>query len=372
MNTMFLEPARGRGGSFFDPQEKSILRKIRSVMEAFETISYICVLDRRARIVRMNDRFAALFGAESADSTGMSVIPYLKRAGLSRLTVQIWKTLHAQSTHRQELALAENGEAPKWFDIHVTPYHDQNGQIAGAVAVLLDITERKHVEEAMAFHAYHDALTGLPNRRRLEDRLHQTRLRADRLREKFALLFVDLDRFKQVNDVHGHRIGDAVLIEVASRIESVLRRDDTVCRQGGDEFIILLPGIRHPAAATGVARKLIDILSRPIFVDNTICRIGASVGIALYPDHDPRPDRLIQLADRAMYRAKASGRGRFAFFEDLPTQVALPIRIEERSEERSEERTETLKIPEACHQCLMRVAADAGLPSTSLALLAKS
>lgn len=306
MNTSYQVQQRHTEAHFFSPEKKAILKRIRSIIKAHEMISYFCVLNRQGRIVSMNDRFAALFRSANVDC-GMKIVPYLKQLGLGRLALRIWKTLQKYQTFHQELALIEDGKNPIWFDVTVAPYHDESNQLAGAIAMLFNISERKQIEETMAFHAYHDALTSLPNRRLLEDRLQQACLRADRSGEKFALLFVDLDRFKQVNDTYGHRIGDAVLVQIASRIRSVLRREDTVCRQGGDEFIILLPGIKQPEAAAAVARKVIDSVSNPICIENIICHVGASVGIALYPDHDQRPDRLIQFADRAMYRAKNTG-----------------------------------------------------------------
>ena len=339
-----------------------MLTKIRSVMEAFETVSYTCVLDTKACIIRRNERFAALIGEHVP--LGESIIPYLKRGGLGRTAVSIWKSLCRNSAHRQELGLGGMSEPARWFDVYITPFHDDKGKLAGLIVVLLDITERKQIEEALAYHAYHDALTGLPNRRRLEEQLQQSMLRADRLGEKFAVLFIDLDGFKQVNDLHGHRMGDLVLVEVANRLQTVLRRDDTISRQGGDEFVILLSGINQAADVASVAEKIIDVLGQPIVVDHCSCQIGASIGIAVYPDHDRRPDRLIQLADRAMYRSKHSGKGRYSFFQDVPAVTQIPIRVGGR--------VITLPVPEDCHKCLVQAAVDAGLPVSSLSLLART
>ncbi|MBW7858255.1 MAG: diguanylate cyclase, partial [Leptonema sp. (in: Bacteria)] len=276
----------------------------------------------------------------------------------------IRRSIRRNEPFRQELSISDGSDQPRWFDIHVVPHHNEKGKQTGAVAILLDITERKLVEEAMAFHAYHDTLTGLPNRRRLAERLRQIQLRAERLSEKYAVLFLDLDRFKEVNDTHGHRAGDLVLLEVANRIRSVLRKDDALCRQGGDEFIIVLPGIRHPADVINVAEKLITSLSQPIAVDDFVCRIGASIGISLFPEHDLRSDRLIQLADKALYKAKVRGRGGYAFVDEinsLTNKIMIPLR--------HKPITEVISIPESIHSELLNLMKQAGIDGKRLSLL---
>lgn len=342
----------------------SIRKKIRSVMEAFDTIAYTCVVDDQGYIVRMNDRFAALLGFLGQTSTQISILPFLRTTRLDRTAVLIRRSIRGNEPFRKELSLNDGTDQPRWFDIHVVPRHDENGNQIGAVAILLDITERKLVEEAMAFHAYHDTLTGLPNRRRLAERLNQIQLRAERLGEKYAVLFLDLDRFKEVNDTHGHRAGDFVLIEVAHRIRSILRKDDALCRQGGDEFIIVLPGIHHPADVINVAEKLITSLSQPIAVDNFMCRIGASIGISLFPEHDRRSDRLIQLADKALYKAKVRGRGSYAFVDEIGTatnKIMMPLR--------HKPITEIISIPESIHSELIHLMKQAGISGNRLSLL---
>jgi diguanylate cyclase (GGDEF)-like protein/PAS domain S-box-containing protein len=184
--------------------------------------------------------------------------------------------------------------------------HD--GQFTGAVCTFADITERKRAEQALTNRALRDALTALPNRTLFLDRLDQAIARAQRDRSTFALLMLDLDGFKQVNDRFGHLAGDTVLSQIAARFPTVLRASDTPARIGGDEFAVLLPTVRTAADAAIVARRLIAILHRPFLVAGNQAKVGVSIGIVVGSGAD-EPPQLLQRADEAMYRAKRSGGG---------------------------------------------------------------
>ena len=168
--------------------------------------------------------------------------------------------------------------------------------------------ERIHVEEELRHRAVHDALTGLPNQRLLKDRLGVALAHARRSGRPVAVCFLDLDRFKNVNDTLGHRIGDCLLKEVTARLQSCLREGDTLARLGGDEFVVLLPEVLDASAACDVAQRLLDSLKRPVFVEEQEMFVTASIGIALYPGDGDDVDTLVKHADRAMYRAKELGR----------------------------------------------------------------
>ena len=170
------------------------------------------------------------------------------------------------------------------------------------------------LEEESSFRALHDALTGLPNRRLFCDRLQQALARSQRQREGFAVMFIDLDGFKQVNDSLGHASGDELLVEVARRLERVLRASDTCARWGGDEFALLLPGITCRDDAAEIARKALRALGQSVRIGGRRIHCGASVGISLHPLDGADGDALIRCADMAMYRAKARGGGRYRFF----------------------------------------------------------
>lgn len=180
------------------------------------------------------------------------------------------------------------------------------------ISVARDVSERKAAEEKIARMANYDQLTDLPNRNLLAERFAQALASARRYDRLLAALFLDLDGFKPINDLHGHHVGDAVLREVAQRLKQCMRDADTVCRFGGDEFVILAAELGAPQEAVRVAAKLIEAVSAPIDACGRRVQIGGSIGIALFPEHGDTVAELLKKADAAMYRAKAAGRGRLS------------------------------------------------------------
>lgn len=176
-------------------------------------------------------------------------------------------------------------------------------------------------DEELKYRAYHDSLTGLPNRALLLERLGQEMAHARRSSLQLAVLFMDLDRFKNINDSLGHECGDRLLCQVADRLASCTREGDTVARLGGDEFVVLLPGLGNPEQAARLAREMLSLLSEPFILDGSESYVGASIGVAIFPDDGSLPSELLKKADIAMYRAKAMGRGRVTFFEESMNQV---------------------------------------------------
>jgi diguanylate cyclase (GGDEF)-like protein len=182
------------------------------------------------------------------------------------------------------------------------------------IGVSQDITERKRQEEEARFLAYHDTLTGLPNRRLLDDRLVQAVYLAQRRNTRIAVMVVDLDRFKQVNDQLGHRAGDAVLREAAHRIAGCVRKADTLARHGGDEFVVVIPDLRQDGDCQVVAEKILRALEPAFRVDGREFAIGASIGISLFPTDAGDGEALLRNADAAMYRSKELGRNNYRFY----------------------------------------------------------
>ncbi len=203
----------------------------------------------------------------------------------------------------------------------ITTIRDDDGNISHYAGLFTDITQARLNEERIRQLAYYDVLTRLPNRRLLEDRLQQGIRRAHRKRNMLALMFVDLDHFKSINDNHGHATGDQLLVQIAERLQNCLREDDTLARLGGDEFIVLLPELDTARHAVHVAERLIEANARPYRHGDIQLRVGTSIGISLYPVDGVTAEELMEAADAAMYQAKAAGRNQFRLAENIPGEA---------------------------------------------------
>ena len=209
--------------------------------------------------------------------------------------------------------VTRDGEV-RWISAHGSVLRHSEGAAAKMIGVSQDITERKRQEEEVRFLAYHDTLTGLPNRRLLDDRMRQAVYLAQRRDAKVAALLIDLDDFKQVNDALGHRAGDAVLREVAQRLSGCMRKADTLARHGGDEFVALLPDLQRESDCQFVAEKALRALEPGFRVDGRTFHIGASIGISVYPADARDGETLLRNADVAMYHAKQLGGNQYRFY----------------------------------------------------------
>jgi len=198
----------------------------------------------------------------------------------------------------------------------VSPLTDEGGHMFGILSVAYDITERKRVEEQISHVEHHDPLTGLPTRSLLRDRLHVALGQARYNRSSVALLMVDLDNFKRINDTIGHHAGDAVLVSIANRLRASLRRSDTVARMGGDEFVVMLEDVHNVDEAERITQKILDAVRQPITINGEIHLMTASVGVCLYPERANDEDTLLRNADAAMYCAKADGRNSYQIFSE--------------------------------------------------------
>jgi two-component system CheB/CheR fusion protein len=217
----------------------------------------------------------------------------------------------------------KNGETyPSWHSINPI-YNSDTGKLTHYVSIFSDITPIKRQQANVDLLAYHDPLTGLPNRLLLTERLEHALSVLARLNTQVALLFFDLDGFKDINDTLGHTVGDSLLQAVAGRMQSVLRDGDTVARFGGDEFLILTESCESRAGLEQVAKKIIEEVSQPVQVDEREIMVQTSVGIAVGPDDGTDSQALIQAADQAMYRAKAHKGSHFCFYREMGgTKVA--------------------------------------------------
>ncbi len=276
----------------------------------------IIITDKDNVILAVNPSFSQTTGFSEQDVVGMT--PRLFQSGRQdeQFYSELWVKLLGTGKWQGEVwNKRKNGELfLEWLNISAVK--DEEGNATHYVATFQDITKQKENEERLIFLSHHDQLTGLPNRVLFFDRLHQSIAAAHRRSKLLALLFVDLDGFKAVNDGLGHQAGDDVLKEVSSRLQHTVRAMDTIARVGGDEFTGILAEVGSPADAVLVAEKIIAAVASPFDVEEELVHIGASIGISLYPLDSTDQEDLIQLADTAMYKAKDAGRNCFCFHGD--------------------------------------------------------
>jgi len=289
--------------------------QLRMVAAVFETSNEaIMIADHRGLIKVVNRAFERITGYTADEVKGKN--PSMLSSGRHDLDFyeSMWETLTTTGCWSGEIwNRRKNGSVyPEWLSI--SALHDDDGKPTEYVSVFSDITSRKEAEAHIRHQAYYDALTQLPNRNLLLDRLEVAIHTAERDQQIISVLFIDLDRFKYVNDTLGHEYGDELLVQVARRLTNCVRESDTVARFGGDEFVILLHNIQSERAATLIAEKIIRRLSEPFTLAGREIVIGASIGLALFPGESDDPDTLLRNADLAMYRAKQTGRNRFQFF----------------------------------------------------------
>jgi diguanylate cyclase (GGDEF)-like protein/PAS domain S-box-containing protein len=266
--------------------------------------------DANLRLVFVNKRYADFFGHEPAGILGMHLREIIGERAYSEIEGHFSQVLQGHPVTYQRTRKAQHGES-RYIEIKLLPQIGDQGKVLGCFVVAADITEHKQTEERIQRVAHHDGLTGLPNRLLFNDRLGQAVSIAKRSSRKFALLFLDLDKFKPVNDELGHAAGDELLSAVAARIRQQVRESDTVARVGGDEFTVILPDLAGREEAELVARKIIASLAAPFRLggEKRSVAIGTSIGIAIYPADGRDADALVKAADAAMYRAKQAGSG---------------------------------------------------------------
>jgi len=267
------------------------------------------VTDQRNEILSVNPAFTVITGYTPSEAIGQD--PKLLASGTHSAAFYqaMWQQLASSGHWHGEICnRRKNGELyMEWLSIKQV--RNEQGEPTHYVAVFSDISERKATEARMQQLAHFDVLTGLPNRALFSDRLHQAIAKARRDKTRLALMFIDLDKFKPVNDEYGHQVGDLLLKEAARRLSDCVRREsDTVARIGGDEFVVLLPEMETAPSATRVAEKILAALNRTFNIGVHPIRISASIGIAFFPEHGADEHVLLQSADAAMYQAKNNGR----------------------------------------------------------------
>lgn len=267
----------------------------------------VALIDAEGRIEYLNPVAERLCGRSSTSAQGRpasEVFESFDRHRHQRTSTAMEDTLRTASpVIKQTVMIQECGDR-RVIEELATPLYDRHHEVVGAVSILRDVTETLLKTEELAYAADHDPLTGLPNRSLLTSRLHQAIARAQRREESFALLFLDLDRFKEVNDTMGHAAGDAVLVEVARRLTDTVREEDTIARLGGDEFVVLLEGPSQQHNVSAIADKIHQILREPYQLGTQSATVSVSIGTSLFPDHGRDPDALLGHADTGMYGEK--------------------------------------------------------------------
>lgn len=289
----------------------------------------IFVCDPRERILLVNSAFEKLTGFSAAEATGKT--PRILHSGLQKrdFYAAMWKSVQEKGKWQGEIwNRRKSGEIyVEWLSISAVS--DENGAVTHYVGIFSDITTRKEDQERIIRLAHRDPLTDLPNRLLLMDRIEQAIRAAQRRDLKIAVIFIDLDRFKEVNDSLGHDVGDLLLQELAKRFREVVRREDTLARIGGDEFVAVVQGLRDSNDTALVVRKLLSSLTEAVVLNGYELTITASLGISLYPDDSSNAQELIRNADAAMYQAKSAGRNTYHFYtRDLNRRALEMLSIE--------------------------------------------
>ena len=283
----------------------------------------ILITDANNLIMTVNPAFTRLTGYSAAEAIGRN--PRFLSAGRSTPEdyAQMWKSLAENNFWQGEIwdRRKDGGVYPKWISISVI--RDEDGKTLYHIAHFTDVSSERAAEERLHHIAHHDVLTGLLNRLSLNGRMDQALATARRDGSRVAVMFIDLDRFKVINDTLGHHVGDELLIEVARRLRSSVRDSDVVARLGGDEFVIMLSGVEHAGSVAMVAEKLVFSIGHPYHVDGHDLYTSPSIGIAIFPTDGNDGQTLMKNADAAMYHAKASGRNNFQFFDARMNDAAV-------------------------------------------------
>ncbi len=296
-------------------EEVSSAAKLTQAATVFNSTSEaIFITDENNRISSINPAYTAITGYTEEEALGKD--PKILNSGYHNeaFFAEFWKNLTSDGQWQGEIwnRHKDGFIFPIWQSI--TSIRDNSGKIKQFVSIFNDISSRKADEELIRYQANYDSLTGLPNRNLFLDRINVALKRAERSDCQLALLMLDLDRFKWINDTLGHKVGDIILQETASRLMQSIRESDTVARLGGDEFAIILPEITHFSDAETIANKIFSSFKKPLSIEGHEIHIAGSIGITLYPNDGNNVDTLQMNADSAMYSAKEEGRNRFHYF----------------------------------------------------------
>lgn len=294
---------------------ESLLILRNRIIESTRNGIVICDAQRAGwPIVYVNPAFEDITGYPSAEVLGRNPSFLLgddrAQSGLAEIRAALRMTREGSAILRNYRK--DGGRF--WNDLFVTPVRDESGKLTHFAGIIVDVTQRKQFEDKLEYQANHDGLTGLPSRNLMQDRLGQLIAASNRHPQPVAVLFLDLDQFKFVNDSLGHRSGDELLKEVASRLKTCIREGDTLARYGGDEFVLLLPGLESREEISLLASRILDSIEQPVEIQGHRLRTSVSIGACVFPSDGRDVEALLKNADAAMYRAKDLGRNRLQFY----------------------------------------------------------
>lgn len=291
----------------------------------------VVITDPGGKIEYVNPRFEELTGYSADEATGRELGFSMVDQGSAQALAELWSTVSGGRDWTGEFCSTRRDGQLLWEQVSVSPLTDSDNRITHYVVIKEDVTVRRSYEEQLLRQAHYDPLTGLANRVLMIDRMNVALETAQRDGHKCALLVIDLDHFKNVNDSLGHSIGDNLLKESAGRLSACIRGGDTLVRMGGDEFVVIMPKVSAAREAQKVAEQIVHQFERPFTIIGKRYRVTASVGVALYPDDGQNPHLVLRNADLAMYKAKDLGRNQYHFFtEEINQQLIERLELEER------------------------------------------
>jgi len=311
------------GSAINNAQNITSLKMSSAVFE--HTMDGVLITNAQNRIVHVNNSFVDITGYTPNEVIGKD--PKLLRSGIhdKHFYQQMWEQISKNGYWQGEITnRKKNGEIYiEWLSVNAI--RNDKGEVENYIGIFSDVTHQRKDAQQQAFLATHDPLTGLSNRLLLNDRLEHAINHANRFNQCIAVIFCDLDNFKPINDTYGHSVGDEVLKEVAGAFREILRKEDTICRFGGDEFVILIEELKSFEYLQGILEKLRTISERMFIIDNIRLQVGMSIGASLYPNDATSPEMLLDRADKAMYKAKHGGKNKIAYYQpDASAYCANP------------------------------------------------